>query len=40
MFQSPEEEEENDEVVQQECLEEFSSKDYIMEPGIFSMLKR
>ncbi|KAL3859935.1 hypothetical protein ACJMK2_010114 [Sinanodonta woodiana] len=31
--------EENDEAVQQECLEAFASTDYIMEPGIFSMLK-
>ncbi|WAR13302.1 NELFD-like protein [Mya arenaria] len=28
-----------DESVQQECLETFASRDYIMEPGVFLMLK-
>ncbi|XP_078330044.1 negative elongation factor D-like isoform X3 [Crassostrea virginica] len=40
---SPEEDEEDEEeklAAQQECLELFSCKDYIMEPGVFSTLKR
>ncbi len=35
-----EEEEENVQVVQEECLEAFSTNDYIMEPGVFNTLKR
>ncbi|XP_063315705.1 negative elongation factor C/D [Pelobates fuscus] len=31
---------EDDAEVQQECLQKFSSKDYIMEPAIFNTLKR
>jgi negative elongation factor C/D len=31
---------EDPEKVLQECLEKFSSSDYIMEPGIFNQLKR
>uniref|UniRef100_A0A8C5QZP7 Negative elongation factor complex member C/D n=1 Tax=Leptobrachium leishanense TaxID=445787 RepID=A0A8C5QZP7_9ANUR len=31
---------EDDEEVQQECLQKFSGKDYIMEPAIFNTLKR
>ena len=31
---------ENPEVVLSECLEKFSSPDYIMEPGIFNQLKK
>ena len=40
-FQSPdhEDDEAGDEMVQQECLQIFSGKDYIMEPGVFGMLK-
>lgn len=38
---SPErEEEEDDEAVRQECVESFTSRDYIMEPGVFNLLKR
>ena len=44
IFQSPEpddeEEEEDNDAVQAECLEAFASRDYIMEPGVFNMLKR
>ncbi|XP_045193962.1 negative elongation factor D-like [Mercenaria mercenaria] len=38
---SPEhdDEEMGDDAVQQECLETFGTKDFIMEPGVFSMLK-
>jgi len=32
--------EENDEVVQQDCVKAFSSPDYIMEPEVFNQLKR
>jgi hypothetical protein len=32
--------EESDEVVQAECLQAFSSPDYIMEPEVFNQLKR
>ena len=42
-LKSPEEDEEDEEeklAAQQECLELFSCKDYIMEPGVFSTLKR
>ncbi|MEE6528367.1 hypothetical protein FKM82_030584, partial [Ascaphus truei] len=31
---------EDDAEVQQECLQKFSSRDYIMEPAIFNTLKR
>lgn len=31
---------ENPQEVLRECLEKFSTPDYIMEPGIFSQLKR
>lgn len=31
---------ENPQEVLQECLEKFSTPDYIMEPGIFTQLKR
>lgn len=34
------EESENPEQVLRECAEKFSTSDYIMEPGIFSQLKR
>jgi hypothetical protein len=29
-----------DDAVQMECLETFATKDFIMEPGVFSMLKQ
>lgn len=32
--------EENPQAVLDECLEKFSTSDYIMEPGIFTQLKR
>ncbi|XP_002739542.1 negative elongation factor D [Saccoglossus kowalevskii] len=32
--------EQNDALIQQECLDNFSSKDYIMEPGVFKDLQR
>jgi len=32
--------EESDEVIQSECLQAFSSPDYIMEPEVFNQLKR
>lgn len=35
-----EEDEEDEAAVQQECLSNFASKDYIMEPCISAMLKR
>ncbi|XP_070575562.1 negative elongation factor D-like [Ptychodera flava] len=34
-----EEQEQDDAAIQQECLENFSSKDYIMEPGVFKDLQ-
>lgn len=40
---SPDEDDEDEEekmAAQQECVDLFSSKDYIMEPGVFSTLKR
>lgn len=30
---------ENDGKIQEECLQKFSSRDYIMEPAIFNTLK-
>lgn len=40
--QSPEQDDdqENEQAVQQECLDMFSGSDYIMEPGVFNQLKR
>ncbi|KAJ8316708.1 hypothetical protein KUTeg_005738 [Tegillarca granosa] len=39
--ESPDQEDEEENMaIQQECLGVFSSKDYIMEPGVFNMLKR
>jgi TH1 protein len=35
-----EQQEESDETVQAECLQAFSSPDYIMEPEVFNQLKR
>jgi hypothetical protein len=35
-----EQQEESDEAVQAECLQAFSSPDYIMEPEVFNQLKR
>ncbi|KAK5603194.1 hypothetical protein CRENBAI_013042, partial [Crenichthys baileyi] len=32
--------EENDGKVQEDCLQKFSSRDYIMEPAVFNTLKR
>jgi len=40
-FQSPDmEDEEENMVIQQECQSAFECKDFIMEPGVFQMLKR
>ena len=40
-LQSPDhdDDEAGDEIVRQECLEIFGARDYIMEPGVFGMLK-
>ena len=31
---------EDEDAIRQECLQAFSSNDYIMEPGVFNMLQR
>lgn len=36
----PDDEQENEQAVQNECLDMFSGTDYIMEPGVFNQLKR
>ncbi len=35
-----EEHREDEDAVRQECLQAFSTNDYIMEPGVFNMLQR
>lgn len=39
-METPDEPFENPQEVLDECLEKFSTSDYIMEPGIFTQLKR